>query len=78
MIDAEKITFPVAYDLPVGEFAAQTGAFFNAEKNYMQATGFLLSPSGTVLLAVYGVGAMERLTTSDVVSLIEHLRKSEI
>lgn len=77
MIDAEKLTFPVAYDLPAHEFAARTGAFFDAEKNYLHATGFLLDPSGNVLAAVYSTGAIGRLTASDALGTIVHRRNSE-
>ena len=77
MIVAEKLAFPVAYGLQAREFAAQTGAFFNAAKNYLHATGFLLDPSGTVLSAVYSTGAIGRLTASDALGTIVHQQKSE-
>jgi peroxiredoxin len=77
MIDAERLGFPVAYGLQAHEFAGQTGAFFNAQKDYLHATGFLLDPSGTVLAAVYSTGAIGRLTASDALGTIVHLQKSE-
>ena len=78
MIRSEKLTFPVAYGLQAHDVAAQTGAFFDAEKNYLHATGFLLDPSGVVLNAVYSTGAIGRLTASDTLGTIVHLPKKTV
>lgn len=78
MIRSESLTFPVAYGLQAREFAAQTGAFFNAEKDYLHATGFLLDPSGAVINAVYSTGAIGRLTASDTLGTIVHLPKKTV
>ncbi len=73
MRDKESLSFPVAYGLQTREFAAQTGAFFEGEKNYLQPAGFLLDPTGLVITAVYSTGAIGRLTASDVLGTVAHL-----
>ena len=71
-------TFPIAYDLSVEDFAKATGAFYDEKPAhtapYLQATGFVINPSGKVVLSVYSSGAIGRLGWQDVVGLVRYLK----
>lgn len=74
-IDRHKLSFSVAYGLSAPEFSERTGAFFEGEKGYLQATGFLIAPDGNVALAVYSSGAIGRLTAADTLGMIDYMTK---
>jgi peroxiredoxin len=74
-IERHKLSFPVAYGLSAREFSERTGAFFDGEKAYLQATGFLIAPDGNVALAVYSSGAIGRLTAADTLGMIDYFMK---
>ena len=46
------LTFATAYGADASRIAAATGAFLNQSPEYLQSTGFVLDPAGTVRLAV--------------------------
>ncbi len=54
-----------------------TGAFVNPEPRYLQSTGFVLAPDGTVVVSVYSSGAIGRLVPEDVTGLVRYLRSHE-
>ena len=41
---------------------------------FLQSTGFVLNPSGQVVVGVYSTGAIGRLMPDDVIDLIRYLR----
>jgi hypothetical protein len=52
--------------------AEATGAFVNPDPVYLQSTGFVLNPDGTVLISVYSSSAIGRLVPEDVVGLVRY------
>ena len=64
---AEKsgVKFPVGLGLSARDFSEATGAFYDAEKGFLHAAGFILRPDGRIASAVYSTGAIGRLTASD-------------
>ena len=52
-----------------------TGAFVNEDPLYLQSTGFVLDPQGTVMVSVYSSGAIGRLVPGDVIGLVRYLRQ---
>ena len=56
-----------------GEVAAATGAEVNDNPHYLQSTGFVLAPDGTVRVAVYSSDAIGRLVADDVAGYIRYL-----
>ena len=52
-----------------------TGAFVNEDPLYLQSTGFVLDPQGTVVVSVYSSGAIGRLIPEDVTGLVRYLRQ---
>jgi peroxiredoxin len=75
LIAKHGLEFPVGHDADADQLAAATGAFVNQEPKYVQSTGFVLDPGGSVLVSVYSSGAIGRLVPEDVVGLIRYLRE---
>lgn len=65
------LKFPVAYGLDAQSVSSATGAFFEPEKKFLHATGFLLKPDGKIQVAAYSTGPLGRLTAADVVQLVK-------
>ncbi len=68
------LKFPVAYGLDCQATSSATGAFFEPEKKFLHATGFLLKPDGKIQVAAYSTGPLGRLTPADVVQLVKLLK----
>ncbi len=72
-MDKHGLSFPVGHDAHA--IAATTGAFVNPEPTFLQSTGFVLDPSGHVLVSVYSSGAIGRLVPDDVIGMVRYLRE---
>ena len=77
MIRAEALTYPVAYGVDAEEVSRLTGAFYQAEKGFLHATGFLFNRKGTIKVAAYSTGPIGRLTAEDCLKLIKHFQKQD-
>jgi len=75
LVEKHKLTFPVGYGADAKAVAALTGAFVNPDPVYLQSTGFVLGPTGNVVVSVYSSGAIGRLVPEDVVGLVRYLRE---
>jgi peroxiredoxin len=76
LADKLRLTFPLAYGADADAVAEQLGAYVNDEPRYLQSTGFVLAPDGSVLTAVYSSGAIGRLLPDDVVGLVKYAQQS--
>ncbi|HEY3713284.1 MAG TPA: redoxin domain-containing protein [Jatrophihabitantaceae bacterium] len=74
LIAKHGLQFPVGHSADAHALAQATGAFVNAEPTYLQATGFVLDPTGHVIVSVYSSGAIGRLVPDDVIGLIRYTR----
>lgn len=74
LVDKHRITFPVGHGADARAVAEATGAFVNEDPLYLQSTGFVLDPTGRVLVSVYSSGAIGRLVPEDAVGMIRYLR----
>jgi peroxiredoxin len=74
MTDRHGITFPVGYGLVAEEISRVTGAYYDKEEMYLHATGFLLRPDKTILIACYSSGAIGRLVPKDVLQLTRYFK----
>ncbi|MGV7852378.1 peroxiredoxin, partial [Mycobacterium kansasii] len=54
--------------------SAAVGAYTNSDPVYLESTGFVLAPDGTVLTAVYSSGAIGRLMPDDVLGLLAYIQ----
>lgn len=75
LVDKRHLNFTVAHSADADEVAAALGSYVNDEPRYLQSTGFVLAPDGTVVNAVYSSGAIGRLVPEDVVGLVRHARE---
>ena len=68
------IRFPVGHSADADAVVSATGAFAHHDPTFLQATGFVLDPSGDVVVGVYSTGAIGRLTPGDVARVVRHDR----
>ncbi|GIM93007.1 redoxin domain-containing protein [Paractinoplanes toevensis] len=68
MVAALGLTYPVGHSANTIEIAELTGAFDNDDPRYLQPAGFLIDPTGHLLVSVYASGTAGRLTPADVLS----------
>ena len=69
-----NVRFPVGYGADADAVAAAVGAYVNPEPHYLQTTGFVLGPDGTVVNAVYSSGPIGRLVPDDVAGLVAYIK----
>jgi peroxiredoxin len=69
------LTFPVGRSADPAAISAATGAFVNPVRAHLETTGFVLDPTGNVVVSVYSSGAIGRLVPEDVIGLVRHLRE---
>lgn len=72
LVDKLRLTFPVGHSVDPYAVAEATGAFVNPDPEYLQSTGFVLDPSGDIVVSVYSSGAIGRLVPEDVIGLIKY------
>lgn len=75
LVDRHGLTMPIGYGADAAKISDATGAFVDREGGYLQSTGFLLDPSGKVVISVYSSGAIGRLVPEDVVGMLRYLRE---
>jgi alkyl hydroperoxide reductase subunit AhpC len=69
-VEMYKLTFKIGYGLVPREISVLTGAFYNAQENYLQTTGFIVGPDGKIESAVYSTRSVGRLVAKDCLEFI--------
>ena len=77
LIAKHGLTFPVGHSADAAAIHEATGAFVNPDPVYLQSTGFLLDPTGNVIVSVYSSGAIGRLLPEDVAGLVNYLKSKQ-
>ena len=75
--DKHHVTFPMGHSANVDAVVAATGAYdttFPARGHFLETTGFVLAPNGTLVNAVYSSRAIGRLVPSDVIRLVAFMK----
>jgi peroxiredoxin len=75
LVEKRQLTLPVAHSADADKVADAVGAYVNDDPHYVQSTGFVLAPDGTVVTAVYSSGAIGRLVPDDVLGLVRYLKE---
>jgi peroxiredoxin len=75
LITKNGLEFLVGHSANAKVLAEATGAFINEDPIFVQSTGFVLDPSGRVVVSVYSSGAIGRLIPDDVMGMIRYLRE---
>jgi peroxiredoxin len=73
LVEKHRLSFPVGHSADVEHLRTVLGAFADPDGNYLQSTGFVLDPTGRVVVSVYSSGAIGRLTPDDVIGLVRYL-----
>lgn len=73
--ERHSISYPLAYGVSGPGFGAQTGAFYDMEKGFLHASGFLLQPGGRLAGAVYSTGPIGRYTPAEVLGMLDYRMK---
>lgn len=76
---AEKhsVTFPLGHSADAATIVDATGAYdahFPTHGHFLENTGFVLAPDGSVVNAVYSSRAIGRLVPGDVIRLVAFMR----
>lgn len=74
LVADKGLTFPVGHSADAHKVAETIGTFVNPDPTYLQSTGFILAPDGTVLISVYSSGAIGRLVPDDVAGMIAYVK----
>jgi peroxiredoxin len=74
VIDQHQLHFALGHSADAHMVASATGAYVNDEPCYLQTTGFLLAPDGTIANAVYSTGPIGRLVPDDVAGMVAYLQ----
>ena len=74
LVAKHKLPFPVGFGADAEAIHEALGSFVNEEPRYLQSTGFVLSPEGTVLVSVYSSGAIGRLVPEDVIGMVKYVK----
>jgi peroxiredoxin len=77
LIAKHGLTFPVGHSADAAAVSAATGAFVNSDPTYLQSTGFVVDPTGRVVVSVYSSGAIGRLMPEDVIGLVRFLATTQ-
>lgn len=82
LVAKHHLEFPVGHSADPDKVADAIGAYTSDEdgptgRRYLQSSGFVLAPDGTVINAVYSSGAIGRIVPADVAGLVRYLRESE-
>lgn len=77
LVEKRRLGFPVGHSADADAVAAAVGAYTNADPRYLESTGFVLAPDGTVLTAVYSSGAIGRLTAEDVLGFLGYVQSHD-
>ena len=75
LVAKHELTFPVGHSADARALAAVTGAFVNEDPLYVQATGFIVDPTGHVVISVYSSGAIGRLVPEDVIGVVKYVQE---
>ena len=75
LVAKHGLNFPVGHSADAQAVAEATGAFVNADPQFLQSTGFILDPTGRVVVSVYSSGAIGRLVPEDVIGMIRYIRE---
>lgn len=69
------VTYPVAYELDPEEVSRTTGAYFDAEKKFLHAAGFVIRPDNKIAVSCFSTGPIGRFTAKDTLNLIKFYKR---
>ena len=73
-----QLTFPVAHSVDAKEISSLTGSYYDENKDFVHASGFLFNRNGTIIVASYSTGSIGRLTPQNCIALITQLQAERV
>jgi len=70
------LSFPVAHGLDLEETGRILGGFYQQEKGYLQPSGFVIRPDGTLEVASYSSGPIGRFKAANVLALVRTYKQN--
>lgn len=64
------LTYPVGYGMDAETISRITGAYYDINRKFIHATGFLIRPDNTIEVACYSSGPIGRFVAQDVLRLV--------
>ena len=77
VVDKYGLTMPFAHSMDAEEMSKATGCYFEPEKKYLHATGFMIKPDGSLYLGAYSSGVVGRITPGDALSIIRYYQTED-
>ena len=77
VIEKNRIPFSMGHSADIDAVVGATGAYETRHQtrgHYLESTGFVLAPNGTVVTAVYSSRAIGRLVPADVIRMVAYLK----
>ncbi len=71
------LTYPVWYGMDAEEVSRITGTYYDIDKKFVHATGFLIRPDKTIEVACYSSGPIGRFVPQDVLKLVKFYKSRE-
>lgn len=71
------ITFPIAYGMNAEEASRITGAYYDKDRQYIHATGFLIRPGNTIETVCYSSGTIGRFGAQDLLNLVKFYKSKK-
>ena len=76
-VQKNGITFPVAYGMNAEETSRITGAYYDKNRQYVHATGFLVRPDNTLEVACYSSGPIGRFVAQNLLNLVKFYKSKK-
>jgi peroxiredoxin len=73
-VEKHRLGYSVGHSADADALATAVGGYTNEDPKYLESTGFILAPDGTVVLAVYSSGAIGRLIPDDVIGMLQYVQ----
>jgi alkyl hydroperoxide reductase subunit AhpC len=76
-VDRLGIPYSVGYGMMAEDISRITGAYYNKERKFLHATGFVVCPDKTIGVACYSTGPIGRLVARDALNLVKFLKSKK-
>ena len=76
-VEKLDLIYPVWYGMDAEEVSRITGAYYDIDKKFVHATGFLIRPDKTIEVACYSSGPIGRFVPQDVLKLVKFYKSRE-
>ena len=70
-----KLSYLVGFGLVAEQISGLTGAYYEPDRKFLHATGFILKPDVSVASAVYSTGPLGRYPAADALAVVNFLAK---